>query len=313
MIGLCAALAGCAGAKPGLRGEAGGAKEASADGRDLPALREKLRALRARVGGSGVKTDAATLRDLGWAELLTGESAAGLKSLAAAREKDPGDARTLLGLALFAHDRGATAEARALADRLTHDPFLGEAVHRMLTRIAAIRSAAEILSDYPDVQEERRDEFMAMIGDESRALTEVAEALAAYFDKAQEAGRALTPLDEVEALFEARSGRFALLRSASCFASSGLEAKEMIPQPSTTTWSATPTLVTTVPSGQITSSNSAFAPSQLPQCLAERQALGSGTVTVITARGFSPDYERDASTQFTVRGAAVWLQSMLTF
>lgn len=80
-----------------------------------------------------------------------------------------------------------------------------------------------------------------------------------------------------------------------------------------TTWSVTPTLVTTVPSGQITSSNSAFAPSQLPQCLAERQALGSGTVTLITARGFSPDYQRDSSTQFTVQGAVVWLQSMLTF
>ncbi|MFO1208706.1 MAG: short-chain fatty acyl-CoA regulator family protein [Amaricoccus sp.] len=126
--------------------------------------------------------------------------------------RHPGWARALVALARS--ERSATSEARALADRLTHDPFLGEAVHRMLTRIAAIRSAAEILSDYPDVQEERRDEFMAMIGDESRALTEVAEALAAYFDKAQEAGRALTPLDEVEALFEARSGRFAEIEAA---------------------------------------------------------------------------------------------------
>src|SRR5690606_19698026 len=33
----------------------------------------------------------------------------------------------------------------ALADRLNHDPFLGEAVHRMLTNATSIRAAAEIL------------------------------------------------------------------------------------------------------------------------------------------------------------------------
>lgn len=118
----------------------------------------------------------------------------------------PGWARALAALARS--ERAATTEARALADRLTHDPFLGETVHRMLTRIAAIRSAAEILTDYPDVQAERREEFTKMIEDESQTLTDVAEALAAYFDKAQESGRALTPLDEVEALFEMRSGSF---------------------------------------------------------------------------------------------------------
>lgn len=124
----------------------------------------------------------------------------------------PGWARTLAALARS--ERSATADARALADRLTHDPFLGETVHRMLTRIAAIRSAAEILTDYPDVQGERREEFTRIIGDESRALSDVAEALAAYFDRAREAGRALTPLDEVEALIEARSGRFDEIESA---------------------------------------------------------------------------------------------------
>jgi predicted transcriptional regulator len=118
----------------------------------------------------------------------------------------PGWARALAALARS--ERAATAEAQALADRLTHDPFLGETVHRMLTRIAAIRSAAEILTDYPDVRGERREEFMAIVGEESRALSDVAEALAAYFDKAQQADRALTPLDEVEALFEARANRF---------------------------------------------------------------------------------------------------------
>jgi hypothetical protein len=78
----------------------------------------------------------------------------------------------------------------------------------MLTRIAAVRSATEILADYPDIEPDRRDRFHRIIREESRGLSEVGEALAAYFDKIGEADRTLTPLDEVEALFDARENRF---------------------------------------------------------------------------------------------------------
>ena len=118
----------------------------------------------------------------------------------------PGWARALA--ALERSEREATGAARALADRLTHDPFLGETVHRMLSRIAAVRSAAEILADFPDIPPERRDRFHRIIHEESRGLSDVGEALAAYFDKLGEADRTLTPLDEVEALFDARENRF---------------------------------------------------------------------------------------------------------
>ena len=118
----------------------------------------------------------------------------------------PGWARALAALAHS--EREATAAARALADRLTHDPFLGETVHRMLTRIASIRSAAEILADFPDLDPDRRERFHRIIHEESRALSDVGEALAAYFDKVDAPDRTLTPLDEVEALFDARANRF---------------------------------------------------------------------------------------------------------
>ena len=91
----------------------------------------------------------------------------------------PGWARALAALARS--ERAAASEARALADRLTHDPFLGEAVHRMLTHIAAVRSAAEILTDYPDLPPDRRARFLAIVHDEARALTDVGEALAGLF------------------------------------------------------------------------------------------------------------------------------------
>ena len=124
----------------------------------------------------------------------------------------PGWARALAALARA--ERAATGEARALADRLTHDPFLGDAVHRMLTRIAAVRSAAEILTEYPELPPERRTRFLAIVNEEAQALTDVGEALAAYFDKAEETHRALTPTDEVEALFEARENRFEEIEAA---------------------------------------------------------------------------------------------------
>ena len=74
---------------------------------------------------------------------------------------------------------------------------------------------------------------------------------------------------------------------------------------------------TEVPSAQVTSTSgsSAFTPSKLPQCVIERSKLPDGnTATVITARGFSPDYENaGAVTEATTRGSVVWLQSTSFF
>ncbi len=124
----------------------------------------------------------------------------------------PGWARALAALARS--ERTATAAARALADRLTHDPFLGDTVHRMLTRIASIRSAAEILAEFPDIAEAQRARFHRIVYEESRILSDIADALAGYFDRVDETERTLTPLDEVEALFEARANHFAEIETA---------------------------------------------------------------------------------------------------
>lgn len=124
----------------------------------------------------------------------------------------PGWARALAALARS--ERHAVTRAQNLSDRLSNDPFLSETVHRMLTRIAAVRSAADILTEYPDLPADRRERFNRIVHEESRALSDVGEALAVYLDKAEEADRVLTPLDEVEALFEARENRFAEIDKA---------------------------------------------------------------------------------------------------
>lgn len=124
----------------------------------------------------------------------------------------PGWARGLAALARS--EQEATARTQKLSDRLTNDPVLSDAVHRMLTRIAAIRSAAEILGEHPDAPPAQRDDFLTLIRDESRSLTEVAEALAGYFGAGDDMDRNLTPVDEVEALFEAPGPGLADLETA---------------------------------------------------------------------------------------------------
>jgi len=118
----------------------------------------------------------------------------------------PGWANAIAALARS--EQEAQTRARTLSDRLSNDPFLSESVHRMLTRIASVRSAADILNDFADIDEDRKARFVRIIHDEARTLSDVGEALAAYLDKAEDSDRVLTPLDEVEALFEARGNRF---------------------------------------------------------------------------------------------------------
>jgi predicted transcriptional regulator/DNA-binding XRE family transcriptional regulator len=118
----------------------------------------------------------------------------------------PGWARGIAAIARS--ERDATGRAKILADRMSNDPFLSETVHRMLSRIAAIRSAAEILSEVDDIPDYRRDKFNEIIFLESKALTDTAEALATYLDKAEDLDPTLTPVDEVQAMFDARLNKF---------------------------------------------------------------------------------------------------------
>jgi Tfp pilus assembly protein PilX len=77
--------------------------------------------------------------------------------------------------------------------------------------------------------------------------------------------------------------------------------------------------LTSVAQAFVESSDSAFVPQRLPQCVVERQALpllqngvsvGTADVYVITARGFSPDYRE--SLPGARSGAVVWLQCRLS-
>ena len=119
----------------------------------------------------------------------------------------PGWARGIVALSRSEHQ--ATHVAQVLGDRLNHDPFLGETVHKMLTRIASLYSASEIVEEHPDLERDRRERFYAIINEESRHLSELGDALASYFDNAAWARRRLTPQDEVDELFDSHHNHFA--------------------------------------------------------------------------------------------------------
>ena len=77
---------------------------------------------------------------------------------------------------------------------------------KMLTRIASLHSASEIIDEHPEIDRERRDRFYAIIYEESQHLSELGDAMASYFDNAAWARRTLTPMDEVDAIKAAYAG-----------------------------------------------------------------------------------------------------------
>ncbi len=98
---------------------------------------------------------------------------------------------------LFRQTRDQGQAIAALSDRLTHDPYLSENIHGMLSNITAIRSTASILSAAEDMPEDQRHGFHETIHAESVRLSAVAEGLATYLGSAT--GSAHHPVTPEEA------------------------------------------------------------------------------------------------------------------
>lgn len=69
-------------------------------------------------------------------------------------------------------------------------------------------------------------------------------------------------------------------------------------------------MVNDIPVEFVKSELSSFGPAQVPQCIAQRSVAGTANVIVITARGFSPDYDADDAGN-TETGSVVWMQYIL--
>jgi len=66
-----------------------------------------------------------------------------------------------------------------------------------------------------------------------------------------------------------------------------------------------------VPASVMASDDSSLRPTVLPQCMIETAVLedGATVATIVTARGFSPDFSADSAGR-TRSGSAVWVQSI---
>lgn len=80
-----------------------------------------------------------------------------------------------------------------------------------------------------------------------------------------------------------------------------------------TNWSGSGKKAIEVPETEFKSTvdTNAPVPKKPPQCMVEYSPLGNN-VYIVTARGFSPDFQEDSGTGRTIRGAVVWLQSTLS-
>lgn len=102
-------------------------------------------------------------------------------------------------LKLYRAFRDQSQAVLALADRLNRDPFLGESVHRMLTSVTAISSAAEILGSADDLTPADRERFLGIITADGARLSQTSRALLDFFDNSGMRVRSATSMEHVDA------------------------------------------------------------------------------------------------------------------
>ncbi len=108
----------------------------------------------------------------------------------------------------------AMSALHLVSNRLKSDPLFSELLHQMLSQITAVRSAAEILKNVPDIPEGERQAFSASIFTESVALSDAARSLIAQFDHEADQHSSITPAREVNDLIIGENNFFSTLEAA---------------------------------------------------------------------------------------------------
>lgn len=114
-------------------------------------------------------------------------------------------------LSLYRAYRSGLDEINALSERLSHDPFLTEASHSILTRITSIRTVAEIFDDYDDLSTEQRARFNATLVRESQRLAESATEIFNFLERGDAGRPAASPAEEVDDLLYDNANYFPTL------------------------------------------------------------------------------------------------------
>lgn len=102
-----------------------------------------------------------------------------------------------------------------LNDRLTHDPFLSQSLHEILSNVTAIRATSGILRDVPDVDPEQKERFISNLHAESLRLSETSQALLSYFDlRPEQENNPTSPLEELETFLNANAYHFPAIETS---------------------------------------------------------------------------------------------------
>ena len=126
--------------------------------------------------------------------------------------RNPEWARTLIRLNRSLVEARDTA--RAMSDRLNRDPELVELSHRTLTEITAIRSAAEILAQYPTLDRRERQRFVDIIAASSDGLSVSARAMLDMLEGPDALDEPGSPAREVEDFIIDHRNHFAEIEAA---------------------------------------------------------------------------------------------------
>lgn len=157
-------------------------------------------ALGLEPGALSGSEDGRLLADLGemTADPVFEEAPLDPKEFSSAIATTPAMVRGLL--ALYRAYRSSLDEVDILSERLSHDPFLADASHSVLTRITAIRTVAEIFHSYDDLEAEQRAHFNQTLMRESERLAESATEIFNFLERGSAGRRAVNPAEEVDDL-----------------------------------------------------------------------------------------------------------------
>ncbi len=93
----------------------------------------------------------------------------------------------------------------SLADRVAHDPHLALSLHELLSAVTSIRSAASILVETRNIEDEWRDRFHRNIHEDSQRLAETSQSLVSYLEVEENEKRVPgSPQEELENWLEGR-------------------------------------------------------------------------------------------------------------
>lgn len=108
-----------------------------------------------------------------------------------------------------AHVQTLNEKVEALNDRLSHDPHLAASMHDLLSTATAIRSTAAILTETDTLKPEWRARFQSNLHEDSRRLSDSAQALVMYFEGKNAAPpTAQSPLEELTQFLAEESDTF---------------------------------------------------------------------------------------------------------